>query len=189
MSKETISQTEGLCKEVATCVRNAYDRGYKQGEKDGYEYGYRDGQNIEQSNAVTTKEEVAKMEYERGLNDAWKCARKFILSDSCGGLKFYEIEKIFGTGNFPLIIKDFSASECMAKIKEYEENKKADEIRVGDEVDHDGLKSVVVIVWQNCICTISQVGTTPSYTDKSMLKKTGRHFDAIEELLKQLQEG
>lgn len=124
MSKETISQTEGLCKEVATCVRNAYDRGYKQGEKDGYEYGYRDGQNIEQSNAVTTKEEVAKMEYERGLNTAWECARKLILSESYGGLELYEIEKIFGDGNYPGIIRTFSASECMAKIKEYEEKQK-----------------------------------------------------------------
>ena len=186
MSKETISQTEGLCKEVATCVRNAYDRGYKQGEKDGYEYGYRDGQDIEQSNAATTKEEVAKMEYERGLNAAWECVRKLILSESYGGLELYEIEKIFGDGNYPRIIRTFSASECMAKIKEYEENKKADEIRVGDEVDHDGLKCVVVKVWQDCICTISQVGTTPSYTDKSVLKKTGRHFDQIEKLMKEM---
>lgn len=124
MAKETISQTEGLCKEVTTCVRNAYDRGYKQGEKDGYEYGYRDGQNIEQSNAAITKEEVAKMEYERGLNDAWECARKFVLSKTCGGLELYEIEKIFDTGNYLEIIKDFSASECIAKIKEYEEKQK-----------------------------------------------------------------
>ena len=35
MAKETILQTEGLCKEVANCIRNAYDRGYKQGFKDG----------------------------------------------------------------------------------------------------------------------------------------------------------
>lgn len=35
MAKETISQTEGLCKEVATCIRIAYDKGYKQGFKDG----------------------------------------------------------------------------------------------------------------------------------------------------------
>ena len=34
MAKETISQTEGLCKEVTNCIRNAYDRGYKQGRKD-----------------------------------------------------------------------------------------------------------------------------------------------------------
>lgn len=54
MSKETISQTEGLCKEVANCIRNAYDRGYKQGFKDAakseYEHdhavvkAYNDGQ-------------------------------------------------------------------------------------------------------------------------------------------------
>ena len=123
MAKETISQTEGLCKEITTCVRNAYDRGDKQGEKDGYEYGYRDGQNIEQSNAVTTKEEVAKMEYERGLNAAWECARKLILSESYGGLELCEIEKIFGDGNYPRIIRTFSASGCLAKNKEYEKQK------------------------------------------------------------------
>lgn len=82
----------------------------------------------------------------------------------------------------------FSVSEIITKIKEYEEkqNEGEDEIKVGDEVDHDGLKCVVVKVWQDCICTISQVGTTPSYTDKSVLKKTGRHFDAIEELINQI---
>lgn len=43
MAKETISQTEGLCKQVANCIRNAYDRGYKQGFKDGgYKEGYAD---------------------------------------------------------------------------------------------------------------------------------------------------
>ena len=84
---------------------------------------------------------------------------------------------------------EHTASEAIQMIKEYEEKGKTDdEIKVGDEVDHDGLKCVVVKVWQDCICTISQVGTTPSYTDKSVLKKTGRHFDQIEKLFKQLQE-
>ena len=111
MAKETISQTEGLCKEVATCVRNAYDRGYKQGEKDGY----RDGQNIEQSNAVTTKEELAKMEYERGLNAAWECARKI------WSMSAYERAEIFHDKNCML---EHTASKAIQMIKEYEEKQK-----------------------------------------------------------------
>ena len=54
MSNETSRQTEGLCKEVTICIRDAYERGYKQGFKDGtnseYEHdhavvkAYNDGQ-------------------------------------------------------------------------------------------------------------------------------------------------
>lgn len=113
MSKETISQTEGLCKEVANCIRNAYDRGYKQGEKDGY----RDGQNIEQSNAITTKEEIAKMEYERGLNVAWECARKIALRKDEARNAFHDIAPV-------KVFEGYSASEAIAKIKEYEEKQK-----------------------------------------------------------------
>lgn len=120
MSKETISQTEGLCKEVATCVRSAYDRGYKQGEKDGY----RDGQNIEQSNAITTKEEVAKMEYERGLNDAWECARKIVVPIADGGLSYEGLFQMFEHRSTAEILREFSASEVIAKIKKYEEKQK-----------------------------------------------------------------
>lgn len=74
MNDEVNIQTEGLCKEVVTCVRNAYDRGYKQ----GYKRGFKEGEDIEQSNAAITKEEIAKMEYKRGLNDALNAVRKII---------------------------------------------------------------------------------------------------------------
>ena len=175
MSKETISQAEGLCKEVATCVRNAYDRGYKQGYKDGYEEGHHYGEIDGVMNV-----QIDEVSYQRGLNDAWECARKI------WSMSAYERAEIFHDKNCML---EHTASEAIQMIKEYEEKGKTDdEIKVGDEVDHDGLKCVVVKVWQDCICTISQVGTTPSYTDKSVLKKTGRHFDQIEKLFKQLQE-
>ncbi len=108
-------------------LANAQERAIKEMEtifKQCYEDGYKDGQDIEQSNAIATKEEVAKMEYERGLNNAWECVRKLILSQSCGGLELDEIEKIFGNYNYPEIIRTFSASECMVKIKEYEEKQK-----------------------------------------------------------------
>lgn len=190
MNDKLANAQERAIKMIETTFRQCYQDGYNEGCDCGYSKGYKDGQDIEQSNAIATKEEIAKMEYERGLNDAWECARKLILNKACGGLELDEIKKIFRNYKYPdEVIRTFSASECMAKIKEYEGNQKADEIRVGDEVDHDGLKCVVVKVWQDCICTISQVGTTPSYTDKSVLKKTGRHFDAIEELINQMRGG
>ena len=179
MSKETISQTEGLCKEVATCVRNAYDRGYKQGYKDGYEEGHHYGEIDGVMNV-----QIDEVSYQRGLNDAWECVKKITYEKTEGGLDFKELKEIFD-GKILLheILQNYSATKAMKKIREYEESSKADdEIKVGDEVDHYGLKCVVIKVWQDCICTISQVGTTPSYTDKSVLKKTGRHFDQIEKL-------
>lgn len=183
MSKETISQTEGLCKEVATCVRNAYDRGYKQGYKDGYEEGHHYGE-IDGVMNVQTDE----VSYQRGLEDAWECVKKITYEKTEGGFDFRELKEIFNGRILLLeILQNYSATKAIKKIRKYEESQKTDdEIKVGDEVDHDGLKCVVVKVWQDCICTISQVGTTPSYTDKSVLKKTGRHFDAIEKLYEEM---
>lgn len=182
MSKETISQTEGLCKEVSTCVRNAYDRGYKQGYKDGYEEGHHYGEIDGVMNV-----QIDEVSYQRGLEDAWECVKKITYEKTEGGFDFRELKEIFdGRILLSEILVNYSATKAMKKIREYEEKQKVDEIRVGDEVDHDGLKCVVVKVWQDCVCTISQVGTTPSYTDKSVLKKTGRHFDQIEELMKKI---
>ena len=55
--------------------------------------------------------------YERGLNDAWECAKK-IYNDNT----FSVNEEIFGKGrsHFGKITDDYSASEAIAKIKAYE---------------------------------------------------------------------
>lgn len=174
MSKETISQTEGLCKEASTCVRNAYDRGYKQGEKDGYEYGYRDGQNIEQSNAVTTKEEVAKMEYQCGLEDAWECAKKLYTMYTKG-----DITKIFNA-SFGSILKNYSAQECIAKIKEYEENqtvKVGDIVTVGEDDAEEFIVTFVSDEYLNKVTLISRNGFHARTARIVNLTKTGEHCD------------
>ena len=101
MSKETISQTEGLCKEVAMCVRNAY---------------------------------------EKGLNDAWECARKIMLSDEDGGIAHIDIQKIFG-GSYYQAMMNYSASEVIVKLKEYEEKqepKDGDRVRILKDKDSFG---------------------------------------------------
>lgn len=115
MSKETISQTEGLCKEVANCIRNAYDRGYKQGQKD-----------MEQDTMAVL--ENGKM---IGREEAWECARK--LSEMLNA----EINQIFNDDIYWVaVFKKYSASEAIAKIKEYEEKQKAVTIQQERDCKH-----------------------------------------------------
>lgn len=195
MSKETISQTEGLCKEVATCVRNAYDRGYKQGYKDGYEEGHHYGE-IDGVMNVQTDE----VSYQRGLEDAWECVKKITYEKTEGGFDFKELKEIFdGRILLSEILVNYSATKAMKKIREYEESSKADdEIKVGDEVMYAN-NIVGVISRISRISSICSEGQFDTYytimqkngdyvvvVDKMITSKTGRHFNQIEELLKQI---
>ena len=190
MAKQTTEQTIGLCREAMTNIRNAYDRGYKQ--------GYKDGEDIEQKNGAVTKIEVAKMEYERGLNDAWEAARKIMLSKCRGGLGYEVTLNIFqqpdisGTEHFD-ILYTYSASEAVAKIKEYEEKQaeqqaKEEKFKVGDEVISDGRRFVVLGIdsgeWYDLWCLDN--GLTYDMICSKDLRKTGRSFPQLVELFKQM---
>lgn len=183
MAKETTQQTVGLCQEAMTNVWNAYDRGYKQGFKDG-------------------KLEVVTSSYTRGLNDAWEAARKIMLSKSSGGLGYEVTLNIFqqaditGTEHFD-ILRTCSASETVAKIKEYEEKqaeqqaKEEEKFKVGDEVITDERKFVVLGIdsgeWYNLWCLDD--GLTYDNICSKDLTKTGRSFPQLAELFKQMKEG
>ena len=191
MAKKTTEQTVGLCREAMTNVRNAYDRGYKQ--------GFKDGEDIEQKNGAVTKVEVAKMEYERGLNDAWEAARRIMLSKSSGGLGYEVVLKIFqqaditGTEHFD-ILRTYSASEAVAKIKEYKEKqaeqqaKEEEKFKVGDEVISDVRRFVVLGIdsgeWYNLWCLDD--GLTYDNIGSKYITKTGRSFPQLVELFKQM---
>lgn len=115
MAKETLLQTEGLCKEVANCIRNAYDRGYKQGQKD-----------MEQDTMAVL--ENGKM---IGREEAWECVKKLAYEKTEGGFDFKELKEIFdGKILTTEILQNYSASKAIAKIKEYEEKQKADSNKV-----------------------------------------------------------
>lgn len=119
MAKETISQTEGLCKEVANCIRNAYDRGYKQGFKDG---NY-------------NKEFFCNLNFEhgtnKGLDDAWECVKKLAYEKTEGGFDFKELKEIFdGRILTTEILQNYSASEAVKRVKAWEEKQKADSNKV-----------------------------------------------------------
>lgn len=81
-----------------------------------YKVGYEDG-----------LAEGIKDTYNKGLNDAWECARKIVLSSTRGGMPLSVIvDEIFDDccNNELNVLANYSASEAIAKIKEYEEQDK-----------------------------------------------------------------
>ena len=150
--------------------------------------GYVDGTN----NTAKEFEIELKKAKESGLSEAWECAKKLMLSTEDSGIDTEKIKEIFGYSYY-YVLKDYSASEAIAKIKEYEERqekqekqKKADEIKVGDEVQSCDTRYIVVRIRDNG--TFEAIGAcgTDEGLDLSKFHKTGRHFDEIEKIMKQM---
>jgi hypothetical protein len=141
-----------------------------------YKTGYEDGQK--------DKPSVFYEQYKQGLDDAWECARKILFDYT-----LTDVKEKFGTDTFCGIIEKYSASETIAKIKEYEEKQKRVEIKVGDEVYLlDGnYHSVVTSLFEEGkkAVLITQNGKW-STEFISNLRKTCRHFKEIEYVLKQM---
>lgn len=188
MAKETISQTEGLCKEVANCIRNAYDRGYKQGQKD-----------MEQDTMAVL--ENGKM---IGREEAWEYARKIIGDVVEPHFESAYMVDIFRCESSITAMTNNSAIEAITKIKEYEEKQKqTNEIKVGDEIlihniqDVETYKAVVMDIdmdkglWifdENACNTVIEPNRYIGGEADIEVRKTGRHFDQIVEVLKQLKD-
>ena len=153
--------------------------------ENGYDQGYEDGK---AATPFTDTEEAKKTAYEQGLNDAWDAAKKLCQSVKYGGIEEYcsEIFEITPFETFDVF--DYTASEAIAKIKVYEDKQKQDaEIKVGDEVTHDGAKFIVLnIDSQTSVYCLDTRGRTPIFTNIHNLTKTGRHFGQIAEVLKQM---
>ena len=67
--------------------------------------------------------------YQEGLFDAWEAARKIVFSREDGGLFSYEERKaVFGCGNY-MALKNYSASEAIEKIRQYEQEQKKNQGR------------------------------------------------------------
>ena len=194
---------EGLQDNIRVEVKAAYDKGYKQGFHDG-----------EGSYLVSKKKEKEAIEaYQKGLDDAWKCLRK-ILDRHEDGMQ----AEVFGTKYYPDILEKYSASEAIAKIREYEEkqakkncdncqykdkldakclfcDKEQDaEIKVGDEViyhgaPHDGDIGVVIGSKDDWREVRFLSSWSSIAVSKDTLTKTGRTFPTIKMVLEAMEEG
>ena len=133
-------------------------------------------------------EQVRKEAYEEGLSDAWEAARKictnWVLPDSV-------LSEIFGMDKtIDDIMKENMASEVIAKIRAYEQEKEA-QIQVGDEVipretEYDTM--IVTRLWKDdydsdCIDAIGFDGRISSFL-VSRVSKTGKHCEIAEVLQK-----
>ena len=135
-------------------------------------------------------------EYKRGLNDAWDVCRKILLCVDDGGAPLSDIEKIFGIKESMLLplcqklLKEYTAEEVVGKIKEY-----YDGFHVGDEVVLGGshINGVVTKITPYGAMTLRVLDKNGCvhlvYPASSKCKKTGRHLNEVEELLKLIEDG
>lgn len=130
-------------------------------------------------------------EYQRGLNDAWEAARKIAGAPSLGGLTTHEVMELFGTSLATEVMYMVTVDQAIEKLRTYEAKKKAEEeIKVGDEVetDYNG-NGIIAQDLNNGWYAIMLKGLYRSSIHKShIIKKTGRHFPQVAELLDAMEE-
>lgn len=126
--------------------------------------------------------------YEKGLQDAWKLARKIVLDVSKGGIPERDMRSMFGEKwTVSDILKNFTPQETLAKIEAYEKEKEQEEIKVGDVVE-DELARVKGVVLKKShgdkYYILFRDGSAGTH-DLEELKKTGKHID-VKNILKQI---
>lgn len=149
------------------------------------------------NNFCLTAEEIDKIipcnsdaAYIRGLNDAWDAARK-IGGIGEGVIPCKDLQRLFGVDVSYYIFKNTEAFDAVQIVREYEEEKEAEqEIKVGDElISEDGERTVIIDIEYKTWRVFDGYETTDIYDfQKIHWKKTGRHFPQISEVLKQMQE-
>lgn len=170
------SVLNGMIENQKSELRTAYDKGYNQGVKD-----------FDLILATSKKEEEG---YNRGVNDLWESVCKFMDADIVSD------REIWGCISWEKFAQ-LSPSEVIERLKEY--NKKhydlpesmRGEINIGDEVEimeEDGIFRAIVIQRDNTKYpyTIMYDNGDTQHVVEGSLEKTGRHFDAFENLLKQM---
>lgn len=134
---------------------------------DGYAKGLKDGQHKSDTE-----------EYHVGMKDAWDIVRKiFDMND-------YQRYAIFGSENSRYIMMNLPIGEVVEKLKTYEE------IKTGDEVIYNNTIICVVLAPEtdNRYASIIDGCGKHYFADHRELKKTGKHYDHIEQLLAEMKE-
>lgn len=169
-SKE--QRTEGMRRQAQELIDQAYERGFKAGKE---------------SEVIAIQES----QYQRGLDDAWETARKICVPTFNGGLSCNDVYSIFRTSSFDTISHNYTASEAIAKIKAYEEQKNAEEeFKIGDElIDVDSKDKCVIVGFRQEKIKIVWSDGSVGLWDKKNFRKTGRSFPQISEVLEKMKEG
>lgn len=134
--------------------------------------------------------------YEKGLDDAWAAARKITVLPSQGGFTVKELAGIFGDEAFRDVMQKRTASEALAKLRDYEARKKAEAeaVKVGDELVHlqdSETKAVVTRIgddgrFSGVSMSIGTLGAVFWNREPQDWRKTGRNFPEIAAVLEQM---
>ena len=140
------------------------------GTKDGHPYmDFKDVEDLTPYTEPDT-EAIEKEAYQRGLDDAWEAAKKIV------GIPTAELHTMLDKAvYYDTVFRDCTASECIEKIRAYEEKKKAEqEIKVGDWVQNGGVIGVVTYIEQTkfgiCYHVLGEDGYL-WYLDDTITKK------------------
>ena len=160
-------------KDIMEQVDEAYQK--------GYDKGYADKTNNNEVCKMLAKD-IQDEAYQRGLDDAWEAARKIVLSPDEGGTSLPDLFAMFGNGPMQAVFRNYSATQAIAKLKDHEEKRKADdEIKVGDEVkrklaSENDSRGIVTKEWGDIYYIMWSDGSSGKWYKDSIVK-TGRHFD------------
>lgn len=128
----------------------------------------------EQNIQLSSLSNIESRSYRQGLEDAWKAAGTIAKMD------VEEETALFEYCYFPNIVDRFSVHEAMEILKDYEQRKKQESLKAGDEIEHDdGTKAVVLDADCAIVHVFTENGCVESYTTAKLPKwnKTGRHVD------------
>ena len=119
---------------------------------------------------------------------AWEAARKLNEIPYNEEYRNMGFEANVDDWYYDYILANYTASEAIQKIREYEEKQKQDDVvRVGDEVERKKVPGKLVVqsidnIYANCMdCDGGQ--WTLKFED---IRKTGKHYPEIESILQQM---
>ena len=162
-------------------------------EKQAYQRGYEESFDMAYADAEEIYESGKRAMYQKGLKDAWEAARKICLEECDGGMQISVIKDIFNVSYYRDALRDYSASECIEKIRAYEQEKE-EQIQVGDEVinTQTDARFIVTHMWVNNSgekgVSCFNYGCSAFSTTLDLIRKTGRHFPEIAEVLAKMKE-
>ena len=217
MKKDLVEQiVDTVPRNLENKIRNAYNEGFNAGDEFGKEryqkgvdYGIKIGADLAAMHGsdATSKqlekaffdgmEEAMKKDdqYQLGLKHAWEAARKVILAECLGGIASdNEKRRIFDNAAPNYVLQTWEPQKVIDKIRIYEEKKRAKgELRVGDEVVCGGVCGIVTRIYEigvsaEVFCGILYPNGNFSSNSTKSVKRTGRHFPQIAEVLESINE-
>ena len=171
------------CKEIPwfSTTKTTISRLTPYTEDAAYAHGYTEAE----SKYREIRDELEKQAYQRGLADAWDAARTLWNTPNR--------KEIFGHTTFNTVLTTLTAQEAIEKIQAYEQEKE-EQIQVGDEVKNTqtDARFIVTHMWVNNHGEKGVSGfnyeCSAFSTALDLVRKTGRHFPEIAEVLQKMKE-